>query len=397
MLINDIAELEQQVNAIQPNYAPLLMNPEDYDKFIPCVCIPDNNGLPIIYAPNTNPDLTFLQNAATIFEDIDENTVSVDFIFSKNMNPDITSVLFRNLNNPTPDVLNGAWIAPNTLRVNFPIAGLNVLAVDNMFQFDLSDLQDFNLKSIVNVDWKQTFRIIFTSSIIELNQVPVRVISDIAYYDQKMYILDATAQFILVVDSDNNLIDTLTINKNTLSPTSLYVVNNYFYIIEYSRSIVPSENNKMIRKVSVDRSNPTDSYLNSPTANSEYSYFLNGKFYILSINGKSVVILDTETDTFSSVSISGYGGNVLSMFNYEEKFYIILDNEIMLCMDSNTLDIRIITIPSLAFVYADTFSSHYFGIDGGQIFMNLNTRTNFQYPAQYLAKYYLKFPTFPNS
>ena len=100
-----------------------------------------------------------VQNASTVFDGVDANSVSVSFEFSAEMNQEISEVLFRKIGNPAPDSLSGAWADNKTLQVNFPTSGNNKLTGNATFQFDMSSLQDINGNSIAHSNWKQTFTV----------------------------------------------------------------------------------------------------------------------------------------------------------------------------------------------------------------------------------------------
>ncbi len=137
----------------------LLDNPDDAGKFTDCVVIDRGDGVLRIASmnTNTNPDLVFLENASSVFEEVSVNSESVLFVFSQSMNTGIGVVKFKALLNSTADVIEGYWIDDRSLEVWFPTEGDNYLIEDYYYQFDLSDLQDMNNKPIAPDNWKQTF------------------------------------------------------------------------------------------------------------------------------------------------------------------------------------------------------------------------------------------------
>ena len=288
-----ILELEDKINSIQPNVVPILENQEDYDKFILCVGILDGNGKINIYAPNTNAELTFLQNTATVFDDINIESISVSFIFSREMNTEISTVLFRKLTNAISDILNGTWMDNKTLQVNFPTTGNNILINGNRFQFNLSDLQDINNKSIANFDWMQTFLLVLG---------PTRVF---------------------------NFLNTRTRRTSQMHNGNLYIPTTSANIIE-----IFDLETETVREISL------------PNATSRStSQIYNGKLYMPSSGGSFIEIFDLETETVRAVSIPGFGRITSQVYN--GKLYMPQYGGVNLLMfDLETETTRMIALPN---------------------------------------------------
>jgi len=138
---------------------PILANEEDLHYFSPLTRILRADNSSEFFSLIADPNQARVINAGSAFEGINEFTLSVQFVFSHDMDITFANVTFRNLDVAVPDVIVGNWATSRILTINIPQSGQNMLAGGGTFQFSLGALRTAAGNTVASGDALQTFRL----------------------------------------------------------------------------------------------------------------------------------------------------------------------------------------------------------------------------------------------